>query len=142
MLYFIPVYEWTLVWKDWRNTEYKMGSIWRPTMIENFNKSDFPGEMNRRIDGYDVRQYVSEQTDVVYFGDVIMPGHAPPNFVGTLILIDSGGDVCPDGIPCFERDKSIAKYNDLLFVTPDRNIFGTHTHTHKHMYVCITVVRC
>lgn len=80
VLFFVPVYEWTLVWKDWRNPNYKMGSIWRPKMIANFNRSDFPSELNRRIDGYDIREYVSDKFDVVYFGDVFMQGHGAASF--------------------------------------------------------------
>ncbi len=44
-------------------------------MIQYFNKSDFPGEMNRRIDGYDVRNYISKDFDVAFLGDVFMQGH-------------------------------------------------------------------
>lgn len=88
VLFFVSVYEWTLVWKDFRNPNYNMGSIWRPKMMSllneadpvHFNRSDFPGERNREIDGYDVREYVSESFGVVYFGDVFMIGH------GTSIL--------------------------------------------------------
>ena len=88
VLFFVSVYEWTLVWKDFRNPNYNMGSIWRPKMMSllneadpvHFNRSDFPGERNREIDGYDVREYVSENFGVVYFGDVFMIGH------GTSIL--------------------------------------------------------
>jgi hypothetical protein len=74
-LFFVPVYEWVLVWKDWRNPNYKMGSLWRPKMIAQYNQTDFPGEMNRRIDGYDVRGFVSANFEVVFLGDVFMPGH-------------------------------------------------------------------
>lgn len=80
VVYLIPVYEWSLVWKDWRNPNHKMGSIWRPKMIQYFNKSDFPGEMNRRIDGYDVRNYISKDFDVAYLGDVFMQGHGSRSF--------------------------------------------------------------
>jgi hypothetical protein len=81
ILMFVPVYEWVPVWKDWRNSDYKMGSIWRPKMIEHFNRTDFPGEMNRRVDGYDIREYATFDFDVVYFGDVFMKGH------GVLLLL-------------------------------------------------------
>ena len=74
-LFFVPVYEWVLVWKDWRNPNYNMGSLWRPKMIAQYNQTDFPGEMNRRIDGYDVRGFVSANFEVVFLGDVFMPGH-------------------------------------------------------------------
>jgi len=123
VLFFVPVYEWHLVWRDWRNPNYKMGSIWRPKMIEFYNRSDFPGEMNRRIDGYDLREHVGDKFEVVFFGDVFMPGHEPPNFVGTIIMFDPEGTECPGGLPCFSRDTTVAKYTDLLFVTPDRNLF-------------------
>jgi hypothetical protein len=52
-----------------------MGSLWRPKMIAQYNQTDFPGEMNRRIDGYDVRGFVSAKFEVIFFGDVFMPGH-------------------------------------------------------------------
>ena len=83
VLFFVPVYECTLVWKDFRNPNNKMGSIWRPKMLSllderdavHFNRSDFPGELNRQIDGYDIREYISDKFGVVYFGDVFMIGH-------------------------------------------------------------------
>ena len=49
-------------------------------MIQYFNKSDFPGEMNRRIDGYDVRNYISKDFDVAFLGDVFMQGHGSRSF--------------------------------------------------------------
>lgn len=118
----IPVYEWELVWKDWRNPNYKMGSIWRPTMIERYDHVDFPGALNRKVDGYDIRDELPTTFDVLYFGDVFMPGHQPPNFVGT-VLVAADLPKCPLGVPCFERDRTMARFKDLLYVTPDKNIF-------------------
>ena len=43
--------------------------------------------------------------------------------MGTLIVADSEGTTCPEGLPCFSRDKTVAKFKDLLFVTPDKNLF-------------------
>ena len=37
-------------------------------------------------------------------------------------MVDEGTE-CPEGLPCFERDKTVAKFRDLLFVTPDKNLF-------------------
>lgn len=38
-------------------------------------------------------------------------------------MVDPEGTECPDGLPCFARDKTVAKFRDLLFVTPDKNLF-------------------
>ena len=40
-------------------------------------------------------------------------------------MFDGDGTSCPEGLPCFERDKTLAKFKELLFVTPDKNIFET-----------------
>ena len=45
--------------------------------------------------------------------------------MGTTILSDLGRSECPLGLPCLARDKNLAKFKALLFVTPDRNLFET-----------------
>ena len=96
-VYIVPVYEWVLVWKEWRNPAYKFGSIWRPKMIYNFDDTagarnvNFPGDKNIELDGYDLRTYLSNNIDVVHIGDVFVAGHEPPNFVGSVLIVDKSG---------------------------------------------------
>mmetsp|Transcript_19225 Transcript_19225/g.39212 ORF Transcript_19225/g.39212 Transcript_19225/m.39212 type:complete len:1366 (-) Transcript_19225:114-4211(-) len=133
-IFIVPVYEWTNIWKEWRNDDYAYGSIWRPTMIDQFDRNSFPGKRNAEVDEYDLRQYMSRAAEVVHLGDVFVKGHEKPSFVGTVIVIDTDSVGCPGlseglGISCFERPAG-AEWQGLLFITPDKNRFEKVWNSH------------
>ena len=125
-VYIMPVYEWTLVFREWRNPNFKFGSIWRPKMIADLHHHFAPPtsffQKNMEIDGFDLRHYLSTKFDIVHLGDVFVAGPEPPNFVGSVLIVDRDGSQCPIGIPCFTRDDDSALWTSLLIVTPDPNL--------------------
>ena len=85
--------------------------VGRATMIAEYDDATFPGTLNARFDKYGLQNYLSSNTDIVYLGDVFMKGYAPPDFVGTVLVLDKDKQVCPSGtgilgIPCFARPDS------------------------------------
>jgi hypothetical protein len=57
-------------------------------MIANYDAT-FPGRKNKEIDGYDMSEKWNKATAVpVYLGDVWQPGSNPPDFVGTVLVVD------------------------------------------------------
>jgi hypothetical protein len=58
-------------------------------MIAKYDPAHFPGKKNIEIDGYDVSEKWNKDTAMpVYLGDVWQPGSSPPDFVGTVLVID------------------------------------------------------
>lgn len=90
----------------------------RPKIMDNIQ--DFPGEMTRNFDGHDVKDHLSKSAFPVYLGDVWQPGPDPPDFVGTMLIIDTEypGNECPRGVPCFMRNEAETAYTGILTVTP------------------------
>lgn len=80
-------------------------------MIAEYDDKTFPGVLNAKFDQYGLGSFLSANIDVVYLGDVFMPGYYPPNFVGTVLVLDKNKQACPSGtgiigMPCFTRPDS------------------------------------
>ena len=80
-------------------------------MIAEYDPSTFPGVLNAQFDQYGLQNFLSPNIDVVYLGDVFMKGYAPPDFVGTVLVLDKNQQSCPSGagiigMPCYARPDS------------------------------------
>jgi hypothetical protein len=87
-------------------------TLWRrPKMIAEFNKNTFPGDFNAKLDQFDLNAVLSSDAEIVHLGDVFMKGYSPPDFVGTIMVLDKQKQQCPSGtnilgMPCFVRPDS------------------------------------
>jgi len=80
-IFLVPVSEYTLVWKEWRNLACTPASVWRPVL----NPIDVGTGKN---------------LTAILLGDIFMPNEGPPNFVATVLAVDDTLDACPPGYGC------------------------------------------
>eukprot|EP00291_Cryptomonas_curvata_P020590 CAMPEP_0172160348 /NCGR_PEP_ID=MMETSP1050-20130122/5510_1 /TAXON_ID=233186 /ORGANISM="Cryptomonas curvata, Strain CCAP979/52" /LENGTH=173 /DNA_ID=CAMNT_0012830105 /DNA_START=247 /DNA_END=768 /DNA_ORIENTATION=- len=102
-------------------------------MIAEYDSATFPGEINKKFDQYGLQGFLSANTDIVYLGDVFMKGYEPPDFVGTVLVMDKNQHKCPSGtgimgMPCFARPDSpdvdpTKHFTGYLVITPQLNGF-------------------
>ena len=80
-IFLVPVSDYTLVWKEWRNLVCTSASVWRPV-----------------LNAVDVG--TGKMVTPILLGDIFMPNQGPPNFVSTVLAIDEELNACPQGYGC------------------------------------------